>query len=222
MRAVFLGPPGAGKGTQAKRLAERRGVPHLSTGDMLRAARAGGTPVGEAARSYMDLGELVPDEVVDALVEERLAQPDAKTGFLLDGYPRTVNQAKALSRVLARRLTPLTAVILLDVDEEALVARITGRRGCTQCGAVYHVEASPPAIDSICDLCGGRVEQRADDTEQLVRERLRVYHESTEALVDHYGAQGHLRRVDGNQSIDDVTRAILELTESDEMGVGGA
>jgi len=218
MRAVFLGPPGAGKGTQAKRLVQVRGVPHLSTGDMLRAARASGTPLGEQARAVMDAGELVPDAVVDALVEERLRQPDTRDGFLLDGYPRTINQALALSRVLAKRLTPLTAVVLIEVDEEALVARITGRRSCTQCGAVYHVKASPPAIEGICDLCGGRVEQRVDDNEALVRERLRVYHESTEALVDHYGAQGHLRRVNGNGSIDEVAEAILEATAPEDVG----
>ena len=222
MRAVFLGPPGAGKGTQAKRLVQVRGVPHLSTGDMLRAARASGTPLGEQARAIMDAGELVPDAVVDALVEERLRQPDTRDGFLLDGYPRTINQALALSRVLAKRLTPLTAVVLIEVDEEALVARITGRRSCTQCGAVYHVKASPPAIEGICDLCGGRVEQRVDDNEALVRERLRVYHESTEALVDHYGAQGHLRRVNGNGTIDAVAEAILEATAPEDVGGEGA
>ena len=211
MRAVFLGPPGAGKGTQAKRLVEAMGILHLSTGDMLRAAKASGTPVGLRARAFMDKGDLVPDDVVDALVEERLREEDARRGFLLDGYPRTIGQATALSRVLAKLVSPLTAVILLEVDDDALVRRVTGRRSCTRCGAVYHIDANPTKREGICDACGAEVVQRVDDTDAVVLERLRVYREQTAPLAEHYCSQGYLRRVDGNRSIDEVSEEIFEI-----------
>jgi adenylate kinase len=175
MRLVLLGPPGAGKGTQAKRLAEALGVLHLSTGDMFRAAIANGTPVGLQAKGFMDKGDLVPDEVVDALVAERLDQPDAAAGYILDGYPRTIAQANALSKLLADRQTPLDHVVCIDVEQEELVKRILARG-----------------------------QGRADDSEEVVRNRLVVYEEQTAPLINHYGAQGKLRRVDGHGSIDDV------------------
>jgi len=209
MRAVFLGPPGAGKGTQARRLAEARGVPHLSTGDMLREAKRTGTPVGRRAQEYMDRGELVPDEVVDALVAERLARPDCAAGFLLDGYPRNLDQANALARVLADLGAPLSVVLHLDVRDDVIVSRITGRRTCGACGAIYHVEGDRPKREGVCDRCGGRVEQREDDTEAVVRERLRVYHENTKPLVRHYAAQGKLQTIDGERSIREVEQAVL-------------
>lgn len=210
MRVVFLGPPGSGKGTQARRLASSRGVLHLSTGDMLRSAVEKRTPTGLDAKRYMERGELVPDAVVDALVRERLGQADARKGFLLDGYPRNVAQATALSKVLSDLKEPLTAVVLLQVDDEKLVRRIAGRRSCgsAACGAVYHVDSKPARKAGVCDACGGALMQRSDDREDVVRERLRVYHANTAPLVNHYGAQGLLRRVDGDRPIEDVARAV--------------
>jgi len=208
MRAVFLGPPGAGKGTQAARVAERRGVPHLSTGDMLRRAVAERTPVGLVAKGHMDRGALVPDEVVDRLVAERLGRPDAARGFLLDGYPRNPAQARALERVLGRMGVALDRVVYVEVDDERLVARIAGRRGCPKCGAVFHLAARPPRKPGACDDCGTALVQRADDAEDVVRDRLRVYHDTTAALVKHYEDRGLLGRVDGDRPIDDVTRAV--------------
>ncbi|MGH7161905.1 MAG: adenylate kinase [Planctomycetota bacterium] len=215
MRVVFLGPPGAGKGTQAKRLAERRGVPHLSTGDMLRGAVAEATPTGRQAKGHLDRGELVPDAVVDALVRERLAHGEVRRAFLLDGYPRNLAQARALSRVLADLAAPLSAVLYLEVDDEVLVPRSTGRRSCPKCGAVYHLVAKPPRKPGTCDACGAAVVQRSDDREEVVRGRLRVYREETAPLVDHYGAQGLLRRVDGSRSMDEVARAVEQAVGRD-------
>ncbi len=208
MRLVFLGPPGAGKGTQAKLLAQAEGWLHLSTGDLLRSAIARGTPTGLQAKSHMERGGLVPDEVVDALIEERLREPDARAGFILDGYPRTLAQATALARMLAAAKTPLSRVLLLEVKDERLVARSSGRRNCVSCGAIYHIVSKPPGREGVCDACGGRLEQRADDREEVLRERLRVYREQTAPLVAHYGAQGLLARVDGDLPIAEVTRAV--------------
>ncbi len=208
MRLVFLGPPGAGKGTQAKLLAKEEGLVHLSTGDLLRTAIARGTPTGLKAKSFMDAGGLVPDEVVDVLIEERLREPDARAGFILDGYPRTLAQATALARMLAAARTPLTRVVLIEVQDERLVARSSGRRSCASCGAIYHVSSKPPRREGVCDGCGGRLDQRADDREEVLRERLRVYREKTAPLVAHYGAQGLLARVNGDLPIGDVTRAV--------------
>ena len=184
MRIVFLGPPGSGKGTQAAVLAERHGVPHLSTGDMLRSAVARGTPTGLRAKPLMEKGGLVPDEIVDALVEERLKEEDAGNGFLLDGYPRNLAQAEALSRLLEQLGRPLTAVVYLDVDDETLVIRISGRGGA-----------------------------RPDDHEDVVRERLRVYREQTMPLIDHYAARDQLKRIDGRDTIEEVREAVRAAVE---------
>ena len=189
MRLVFLGPPGAGKGTQAKLLAEKRGLLHLSTGDMFRSAIARGTPTGLRAKSFMDKGQLVPDEVVDALVDERLKEKDSRGGFLLDGYPRNLTQAEALEGILAARGEKLDAVVYLDVPDEVLIERIV-KRG---------------------EQSGG---ERADDTADVAKERLRVYHEHTSPLVDHYESASLLHRVDGTPGIEDVHAAILEDLES--------
>jgi len=208
MRVVFLGPPGAGKGTQAKLLARVMGVPHLSTGDMLREAKASGTPVGVKAQAFMDRGELVPDAVVDALLAERLRSQDARAGFLLDGYPRNTSQAKMLQRLLEAMGIRLDAVVYLHVDDDRIVARIAGRRGCAACGAIYHVEAKPPRTADTCDACSGALTQREDDREAVVRDRLRVYHEETAPLIHLYETRHLLHRVEGDGSIDEVAAAV--------------
>jgi len=210
MRVVFLGPPGAGKGTQAARLSARRGVPHLSTGDVLRRAVAEGTPVGRRAKPFMDRGELVPDDVVDAVVEERLARSDAAEGFLLDGYPRNPAQADALDRVLARRGVRLDGVVYVHVDDDELVRRIAGRRVCPKCDDAYHVTSRPPRRAGVCDRCGAALVQRDDDREEVVRRRLAVYHAKTAALVERYREKGLLVRVDGSRSVEEVARAVEE------------
>jgi len=212
MRLVFLGPPGAGKGTQAKQLGSECGVPHLSTGDMLREAMAKGTPTGKRAKEFVEKGYLVPDEVVDALVRERLAT--TRERFLLDGYPRNKSQASELARMLADLGAALTAVIYIHVDDEKLVRRVTGRRSCPKCGAVYHLVAKPPAKPDVCDACGHLgLAQRPDDREQVVRDRLTVYHRNTAPLIAHYREQGLLRRIDGDRPIDDVFRDVRQAAE---------
>jgi len=197
LRLVFLGPPGAGKGTQAKFLAEAKDLLHLSTGDMFRSAIARGTPTGLQAKSFMDKGQLVPDEVVDALVDERLKELDARKGFLLDGYPRNLSQVEALASMLAARGTPLTDVVYLDVPDDVLIERIRGRAAAS----------------------GGA---RADDTEDVARERLRVYHEHTAPLVEHYERAGMLRRIDGNRSIEEVRIAVQDSVADGVPGGRGA
>lgn len=210
-RLVLLGPPGAGKGTQASFLVERYGVVHVSTGDILRQAREAGTPLGLLAKGYMDRGELVPDEVVVGLVRDRLAEPDVREkGFLLDGFPRTVVQAEALDRLLADLGTPLEAALNLRVDPELLTRRLTLRRSCPACGAVYHLENRPPAVAGVCDTCGGALVQRPDDAEETVRNRLAVYSRQTEPLIDYYARRGILREIDGEQSIEAVRQAIAD------------
>ncbi len=211
-RIILLGPPGAGKGTQAKVIAGKLGIPHISTGDMLRSAVARGTEVGKKAQSYMNAGLLVPDEVVLGVVRERLTQPDAAAGFLFDGFPRTVEQADALGVILEQGGRHLDNVINIDVPEEDLVLRISGRRMC-KCGASYHVKYSPPKIAGICDACGGELYQRADDTEATVRERLAVYKKETKPLIDYYSRKGLVRTVDGGVGIDQVTAAIMAALE---------
>ena len=212
MHIVFLGPPGAGKGTQAARLAAALGVPHLSTGDMLRAAKQAGTEVGLKAKAFMETGQLVPDEVVDELVRERLA--DCAPGFLLDGYPRNEAQARALETHLGSR--SLDYVINLQVEDEKLVARIAGRRTCPKDNSVYHMATRPPRRPGLCDLCGTELVQRADDREEVVRDRLRVYHEATAGLVGHYERAGLVRTVDGDRSIEEVAAAVRAALSIDD------
>ena len=197
MQAILLGPPGAGKGTQAKMLTERYGVPQVSTGDILRAAVAAGTPLGKEAKTYMDRGALVPDEVVIGIVRDRLGEPDCRKGYLLDGFPRTVAQAEALSRMLKKLGAPLPRVASLEVGEEELVKRLSGRRTCPACGELFHVESHPPRVEGICDKCGGRLIQREDDREETIRRRLQVYRKETEPLIGYYQNQGLLKTVNG-------------------------
>jgi len=197
MRIVLLGPPGAGKGTQAKLMHDRFGLSHIATGDLLRTAVAERTALGRAAQDYMERGELVPDGLVIDMIDERLQRNGRSDGFMLDGFPRTVAQAEALERWLAARGMPLDDVILLEVPREELVRRLSGRRTCRNCGAMYHVAFDRPAQAGVCDRCGGELYQRDDDREETIRARLAVYDNSTAPLADFYRARGLLREVDG-------------------------
>ena len=215
MRLVLLGPPGAGKGTQAERIAARYGVPHLSTGDMLREAVAADTAVGRRAKAIMDAGRLVPDDVMNRLVAERIAQPDAARGFVLDGFPRTLAQAEALDRLLDERDQRLDAVLEIAVDDDALVERISGRFACARCGAGYHDRFKQPQVDGVCDACGSReFVRREDDKPETVRARLNAYHAQTAPLLPYYREQGLLIAVDGMAGIGEVTAEILEKIEA--------
>lgn len=204
MRMIFIGPPGAGKGTQAARLIERFGIPHISTGDMFRAAAAAGTPLGLQAKELMDQGLLVGDDLTVGLVRDRISEPDTDKGFMLDGFPRTMVQAEALQTMLADLGRPLEAVVLLEVPDDAIVKRIVGRRKDRETGRIYHIEFDPPPAD-----LAHRMVQRADDTEEKCRARLDVYHAQTAPLIPFYEARGLLRRVDGLASPDEVTARIV-------------
>ena len=214
MKLILLGPPGAGKGTQAKMLMERFGIPQISTGDILRAAVKDGTPMGLKAKGCMDAGDLVPDEVVVGIVKERLQKTDCDSGFILDGFPRTVPQADALSADLVELDKQLDAVISLNVDIEALVERLTGRRTCSDCGRGYHVTFDPAKAAGVCDTCGGDLIQRDDDQETTIRKRLDVYREQTEPLVAYYRSAGLLKELDGMQDIDVVQQKMLGLLQA--------
>ena len=209
-----MGPPGAGKGTQAADLIERYQIPHISTGDMFRAAIKAGTALGLKAKEYMDAGSLVPDEVTIGIVAERLAEPDCSKGFLLDGFPRTVAQADALDKILTDLQMTLDGVLNIEVDEEKLLERLTGRRICRKCGATYHMVFNPPAVDSICDKCGGELYQRSDDTLETAKNRLQVYNDQTQPLIDYYRVKGLLREINGDQEIAQVLQDIVEALES--------
>ena len=214
MKLVLLGPPGAGKGTQAARLKERYGLAHLSTGDMLREAVAAGTEVGRQAKSIMDAGKLVPDEVMNRLVAERITRPDCARGFILDGFPRTIAQAEALDRLLAERGEKLDAVIEVAVDDDALIDRISGRFTCASCGAGYHDRHMPTRAEGVCDECGGtEFTRRPDDNAKTVRARLQAYHDQTAPLLPYYRDKGLLATVDGMAEIDEVTDEIFEATD---------
>lgn len=201
MNIVLLGAPGAGKGTQAKMLTEKYGIPQISTGDILRAAVANGTQLGLEAKKYMDAGDLVPDSVVIGLVKDRLGEPDTEKGFILDGFPRTVAQAEALDEELASLGKSIEAAIAVDVDPEVIVARLTSRRTCKECGAITSTAA---LVGGACPVCGGEVYQRDDDNETTVRNRLDVYAKSTAPLVDYYRSKGALHEIDGDRAIDVV------------------
>jgi adenylate kinase len=206
-----MGLPGAGKGTQAEKIVEKYNIPHISTGDMFRAAIKDGTELGLQAKSFMDQGALVPDEVTIGIVRERLAKPDCKNGFLLDGFPRTVAQAEALENMLSGLERPIDYVIHVDVDQSILMERLTGRRICKECGATYHLVFNPPAKDGVCDRCGGELYQRADDNEETVQNRLEVNMKQTQPLLSFYDDKGYLRKINGQQDINIVFADIEEL-----------
>ena len=207
MNLILLGAPGAGKGTQAEMLTQQLGIPAISTGNMLREAIAKGTDLGKQVKQYMDEGSLVPDELVLSIVAERTAQPDCVNGFILDGVPRTLAQAEALSAKGVR----IDHVVSIELSDDVIEGRMTGRRVCTKCGASYHIVANPPKTEGICDQCGAQVAIRKDDAPETVRHRLEVYHASTEVLKDYYRNQGKLRLVEVNQYIESANREILEV-----------
>ncbi len=204
MRLVIVGPPGAGKGTQSARISSKYGIPHVSTGDMFREILRREDELASRVRRYVESGELVPDELVVEMVRDRICRPDCERGFILDGFPRTLSQAEALDRMLREANKDLDAVLYLRVSEEAVVRRLSRRRVCESCGAIYHLDYSPPRVPGVCDRCGGRLVQRDDDREEVVRERLRVYHRQTEPLVGYYRQRGILIEVDGCKEIDQV------------------
>ncbi|MBE0428929.1 MAG: adenylate kinase [Thermoleophilia bacterium] len=210
LNVILLGPPGAGKGTQAERIRDEFGLPHVSTGDMLREAVAKGTSLGLEAKGYMDAGDLVPDEVVIGIVVERLDEPDCKNGFLLDGFPRSLVQAQELDKALAASGRKIELALAMSVDDEELVQRLTGRRLCRECARPYHTVFKQPAAEDICDECGGELYQRSDDTEETVRNRLRVYRSETEPLIEYYQARGVLARIDGVGHPDEIYKRIAD------------
>ena len=204
MKIILMGPPGAGKGTQAEKLVEVYQIPHISTGDMFRKAQKEGTELGLKAKSYMDQGQLVPDEVTVGIVKERLAEDDCKEGFLLDGFPRTVQQADALDGILKELGMALDRVVNIEVDKAFLVDRLTGRRVCRTCGATYHVTNKAPKVEGVCDKCGGELYQRNDDKIETVSNRLDVYAAQTAPLIEYYQSKGIMSSIDGSKSMEDV------------------
>ena len=211
MRIIMLGAPGAGKGTQAKKIAEKYGIPHISTGDILRANIKNGTELGAKAKTYMDKGLLVPDELVCDLVVDRIQQDDCKNGFILDGFPRTIPQAEALKAALTAIEEKMEYAIDIDVPDENIINRMAGRRACVGCGATYHVEFNPTKVEGVCDVCGEKLILRDDDKPETVKKRLDVYHEQTQPLIDFYKKEGILVTVDGTQSMDKVFEDILKV-----------
>ena len=207
MRIIFLGPPGVGKGTQAKTLAAARKIPHISTGDILRTEVKAGTDLGQKAKAYMDAGELVPDDLVVAMVAQRLAQPDCASGYLLDGFPRTMAQATTLEAKLAERGETIGRVLYFSAPDAVLVRRLSGRRTCPACKAVFHVETLPPKADGVCDHCGAALIQRDDDKPEAIKNRLDVYTAQTAELIEHYSQTGHLVEIDSTGTVDEIATA---------------
>lgn len=216
MKIILLGPPGAGKGTQAKLISGKYSIPHISTGDIFRKNISEKTPLGVKAKSYMDKGQLVPDELTIEIVNDRLQNDDCKNGFLLDGFPRTVKQAEALDKFLESQGTKIDSALLIEVPQEFILDRMTGRRVCKDCGASYHVKFNPSKSEGKCDLCGGELIQRKDDTEETVKERLDVYSKQTAPLVQYYKNKESLCTVDGTQEIDKVFHSICDILGSDK------
>lgn len=211
MKIVLFGPPGAGKGTQASSISNKYSIPHISTGDIFRNQISKMTPIGIEAKKYIDQGLLVPDEITTSIVIERLIQNDCKKGFLLDGYPRNLNQAEALGEFLLKNNDNLDTALLIDVSKEFILERMTGRRVCLSCGASYHIKFNPPKIEGKCDACGNELIQRKDDNEVIVKERFEVYYKQTESLIKYYKDKGILSVVDGTKAINDVFKSISNV-----------
>ena len=211
MKIIMLGAPGAGKGTQAKMIADKYGIPHISTGDIFRANIKNGTELGKKAKTYMDQGLLVPDELVVDLVADRIVQEDCKNGFVLDGFPRTIPQAEALDGALKKLDTKIDYALNIEVPDENIISRMSGRRACVSCGATYHLVHIPPKKEGVCDKCGASLILRDDDKPETVKKRLAVYHEQTQPLIDYYKAQGCLKEVDGTVDMGDVFAAIVKI-----------
>ncbi len=211
MILILLGAPGVGKGTQGALISKEYGIPQISTGDILRSEVKNETELGKKAKAYMEKGELVPDDVIIEMMEKRIKQDDCKNGFILDGFPRTVAQAEAFDKMLSKNGLELDKVILIDVPEEEIIERLTGRRICPNCGAVYHIKNNPPKVDGVCDRCGSKLIQRDDDREDVVRKRLEVYKESTMPLVDYYMKTSKLVKVDGTGDIEEIFARIKKI-----------
>ncbi len=211
MKIIMLGAPGAGKGTQAKKIAAKYQIPHISTGDIFRANIKNGTELGNKAKEYMEKGLLVPDELTCDLVVDRIGQEDCKNGYVLDGFPRTIPQAEALKAALEKRGEKMDFAIDVDVPDENIVRRMSGRRACLGCGSTYHIEHIPPKTEGICDVCGGKLVLRDDDAPETVQNRLKVYHEQTQPLLDFYGKEGILKTVDGTLEMEAVFEKITEI-----------
>lgn len=213
MNIILMGLPGAGKGTQASEIVKKFPIPHISTGDMFRKAIKDETELGKEAKSYMDRGELVPDEVTVGIVKERLSEDDAKKGFLLDGFPRTLEQAEALSKIMTELGRKIDAVINIEVPEEELMNRLTGRRVCEVCGTTYHLVFNPPKVDGVCDLDGGKLYQREDDNPETVAKRLEVNVKQSKPILEYYDKEGVLKNVDGSKDIQGVTESVIDILE---------
>lgn len=211
MKVIMLGAPGAGKGTQAKQIADKYSIPHISTGDIFRANIKNGTELGKKAKTFMDQGLLVPDELVVELVADRIQQDDCKNGFVLDGFPRTIPQAEALDAALAKINEKMDYAIDVDVPDENIITRMSGRRACLNCGATYHIVSIPTKVEGVCDRCGNPVVLRDDDKPETVKKRLEVYHEQTQPLIDYYKKKDILKTVNGVQPMEDVFKAIVEI-----------
>ena len=211
MKIIMLGAPGAGKGTQAKRIAQRYGIPHVSTGDIFRANIKNGTELGMKAKAYMDAGNLVPDEITIGMLLDRIHEADCEKGYVLDGFPRTIPQAESLTAALKERGEKMDYAIDVDVPDENIVSRMSGRRACLACGATYHIAYNPPKKEGVCDQCGEPLVLRKDDKPETVKNRLEVYHQQTQPLIDYYKKEGILAQVDGTQNMDQVFEDIVKI-----------
>lgn len=213
MNIILMGLPGAGKGTQASEIVKKFPIPHISTGDMFRKAIKDETDLGKEAKSYMDRGELVPDEVTVGIVKERISEDDAKKGFLLDGFPRTIDQAESLNQIMSELDREIDAVINIEVPEEELMNRLTGRRICEKCGTTYHLVFNPPKVDGICDIDGGKLYQREDDNPETVSNRLSVNVKQSKPILEYYNNKGVLKNIDGSKDIDEVTKDVIDILD---------
>lgn len=211
MKIIMLGAPGAGKGTQAKKIAEKYSIPHISTGDIFRANIKNNTELGQKAKTYMDKGELVPDELVVDLIMDRFKEADCANGYVLDGFPRTIPQAEALDKALSANGESVDYAVNVEVPDENIINRMSGRRACVGCGATYHIQFNAPKVEGVCDTCGEKLILRDDDKPETVKNRLSVYHEQTQPLIDYYSKKGVLAEVDGTQAMDDVFNAIVNV-----------